>query len=261
VVKSSIPIGTILTLPATGSEMNGFSVISRDSTQEKMAFFSPTAYPRFSILDPEVTNSLPKKQLRNGIVDTFVHVMEQYATYNVGSPLQDRQAEAIVQTLIELAGRVLADEPDYETRASFMWCTTMALNGLINCGVVQDWSTHMIGHELTAFFGIDHAESLAIILPAVWQHQKENKKAKLAQLAERVWGVREGDIDGKADAAIEKTIEFFHSVNMPTRLGDYGITGEQARKVANRFAARDKVVGEHKNITAQQVWEILNLRL
>jgi NADP-dependent alcohol dehydrogenase len=261
VVRSAVALGAVLTLPATGSEMNCIAVISREATQEKLAFVSPKVYPRFSILDPVVTYSLPKKQLRNGLVDIFIHVMEQYATYDVVSPLQDRQAEAIVQTLVELADRILADKPDYDSRASFMWCATMALNSLIGCGVAQDWSTHMIGHELTAFFGLDHAESLAIVMPAVWRHQKHNKLAKLAQLAERLWDVREGNVSEKADAAIEKLVEFFHHLDMPTRLSDYGISGEEVRRVADRFAARGKILGEHNNITHSQVWEILNLCL
>ncbi len=138
--------------------MNCFSVISQKSTQEKLAFGDPRVFPGFSILDPETTYSLPKKQLRNGLVDAFVHVMEQYATYDVGSRLQDRQAEAVIRTLIEIAPDVLGKK-DYDSRADFMWAATNALNGLINCGVIQDWATHMIGHEITAFFGPAHAET------------------------------------------------------------------------------------------------------
>ena len=261
VVKAALPLGDVLTLPATGSEMNCFSVISREGTDEKLAFASPTVYPRFSVLDPEVTYSLPKKQLRNGVVDAFVHVMEQYATYDVFTPLQDRQAEAIVKTLVELAERVIGGEKDYDVRAGFMWCTTQALNGLINCGAVQDWATHMIGHELTAFFGVAHAESLAIVLPAVWQHEKANKRGKLVQLAERIWGITAGNADQKADAGISKTVEFFHSIEMPTRLSDYGIDEGGIKKVVDRFARRGKVLGEHQNIKAQQVGEILELAL
>ena len=241
--------------------MNFFSVISRESTQEKLAFATPYVYPQFSILDPEVTYSLPKKQLRNGIVDAFAHVMEQYATCDVVTPLQDRQAEAIVQTLVEWADRIMADDIDYNARATLMWCTTQALNGLISCGVVQDWSTHMIGHELTAFFGLAHAESLAVVMPAVWQIEKENKKDKLAQLAERVWKVTNGSTEQKADAAISKTVEFFHSVGMPTRLSDYGVSAGDVKKVVERFAARGTVLGENKDIDAEKAGQILSLCL
>ena len=260
-VQSAMPVGAVLTLPATGSEMNGNSVISRDSTNEKLAFISPQVFPQFSILDPETTYTLPKNQLRNGIVDAFVHVMEQYATHSVDSPLQDRQAEAIVRTLIEIAPAVLAEKPDYNARANFMWSATWALNGWINVGVVQDWGTHMIGHELTAFFGIAHAESLAIVLPGMWNHQFDNKKGKLAQLARRIWHVTDGDETSQARAAIEKTEAFFHSVDMPTRLSHYGIDEAGLAKVVDRFTERGTVLGEHQNIAAKEVGEILRSRL
>ncbi len=259
-LQSALPIGAVLTLPATGSEMNCFSVISRNSTQEKLAFGNPKVYPAFSILDPEITYSLPQNQLRNGIVDAFVHVMEQYATYSINTPLQDRQAEAVVRTLIDVAPDVLTKK-DYDSRANFMWAATHALNGIISCGVVEDWSTHMIGHELTAFFGVAHAESLAIVLPGMWQHQFANKKAKLAQLARRIWHVVDGNADTQARAAIEKTVAFFHSVNMPTCLSHYNITKADIEKVVERFRQRGTTLGEHQAIRADQIREILTLCL
>lgn len=259
-LQSALPIGAVLTLPATGSEMNCFSVISRDSTQEKLAFGNPKVYPAFSILDPEITYSLPQNQLRNGIVDAFVHVMEQYATYSINTPLQDRQAEAVVRTLIDVAPDVL-NKKDYDSRANFMWAATHALNGIISCGVVEDWSTHMIGHELTAFFGVAHAESLAIVLPGMWQHQFANKKAKLAQLARRIWHVVDGNVDTQARAAIEKTVGFFHSVNMPTCLSHYNITKADIEKVVERFRQRGTTLGEHQAIRADQIRKILTLCL
>ncbi len=259
VVEGALPLGDVLTLPATGSEMNKNSVISRKSSQEKLPFINPHVFPRFSILDPETTYSLPQKQLRNGIVDTFSHVMEQYMTYNVNAPLQDRQAEAILNTLVEIAPRIKEGVPDYDARASFMWAATQALNGVISCGVAQDWTTHDIGHELTAFYGIDHAESLAVVMPAVWRHQKEYKKEKLAQYAERVWGMTAGTVEEKADKAIEKTIEFFHSLNMPTRLADYGIMDDGIEKIIRRFTERNVALGEHQQIHAPEAGEILQL--
>jgi NADP-dependent alcohol dehydrogenase len=259
-IKSAVPIGAILTLPATGSEMNCFSVVSRDSTQEKLAFGNPLVFPAFSILDPETTYTLPVNQLRNGIVDAFVHVMEQYATYSVNSPLQDRQAEAVVRTLIDIAPDVMS-KTDYDSRANFMWAATQALNGVIGCGVVEDWSTHMIGHELTAFFGLAHAETLAIVLPGMWKHQFEHKKGKLAQLARRVWHVTQGDTDSQAKAAIEKTEAFFHSVSMPTQLSFYNIGKNDIEQVVKRFEHRKTVIGEHRDIQAAQVREILLLCL
>jgi NADP-dependent alcohol dehydrogenase len=260
-VRAAIPVGTVLTLPATGSEMNTFAVISRDSTREKLNFSSPHVYPRFSVLDPETTYSLPRRQLLNGIVDTFVHVLEQYATYNVDTPLQDRQAEAIMATLVEVAPRVLTEDRDYNSRASLMWCAAQALNGLISCGVVQDWTTHMIGHELTAFFGIDHGQSLAVVLPGVLLHQLANKRDKLAQFARRVWDIQEGSTEEKARAAVERTELFFKTMGMATRLSDYGIDADGIGKCVGRFEKRGTVLGEHENITAKEIGEILTLRL
>jgi NADP-dependent alcohol dehydrogenase len=254
-VKAALPIGTVLTLPATGSEANGNSVISRGVTREKLHFFSPYVFPRFSVLDPETTFSLPVKQVRNGIVDAFVHVMEQYITYPARAPLQDRMAEALLQTLIEIAPAALSKTKDYETRATFMWSATLALNTLVGCGVPQDWSTHMIAHELTAFYGLDHAETLAIVLPGVWQYKLTAKKKKLEQYGRRVWNVK------TAKEAILKTEAFFHSIKMPTHLGDYKISAkEAARKVRERFKERDSVFGEHGDITPDAVAKIIASR-
>ena len=248
-------------MPATGTEMNANSVISRKSSDEKLAFASPAVYPVFSILDPETTYSIPKNQLRNGIVDAFAHVVEQYITYDVDTPLQDKQAEAVLQTLVELSERVLAQNKDYNALASYMWCTTQALNGTLSCGTVGDWSTHMIGHELTAFFGLAHAESLAVVLPGVWKHQFENKKDKLAKFGERVWNMKHDTDDENAVLAIEKTVEFFHSVGMPTTLADYNISKEDINKVVSRFEERGTIVGEHQNISHKEVGDILTLCL
>ena len=261
VVKSAISMGTVLTLPATGSEMNAFGVISRLSTTEKLAFGSPHTYPKFSILDPQTTYSLDKKQLRNGIVDTFVHVAEQYATVDLNTALQDKYAEAVFKTLVEIAPAVMSGKKDYDARANFMWCATQALCGLLSCGVKGDWSTHGIGHEITAFFGLAHAETLAIVLPAMWKYEIKNKGAKLAKLAENVYGVKKGSTKQKAAAAIEHTVKFFHSVGMPTSLKAYGITLKDAEKVVNRFADRGSILGENKDIDPKAVRKILRLGL
>ncbi len=254
-VKAALPVGTVLTLPATGSEANGNSVISRKTTQEKLHFYSPHVFPVFSVLDPETTFSLPAKQVRNGIVDAFVHVMEQYMTYPAHVPLQDRMAESLFKTLIEVAPAALKKPKDYEARATFMWSATLALNTLIGCGVPQDWSTHMIAHELTAFYGLDHAETLAIVLPGVWQYKLTAKKKKLEQYGRRVWNVK------TAKEAIVKTEAFFHSMKMPTRFGDYKIDAkEAARKVRERFAERDSVFGEHSDITPDAASKIIASR-
>ncbi|MBN2505432.1 MAG: iron-containing alcohol dehydrogenase [Verrucomicrobia bacterium] len=255
VIQSALPLGAVLTLPATGSESNGNAVISREATREKLALSSKHVFPVFSVLDPETTFSLPRKQVRNGIVDAFVHVMEQYMTYPAAAPLQDRFAESILQTLAEWGPTTLAEPNHYEARATFMWSATMALNTLIGCGVPQDWSTHMIGHELTAFYGLDHAETLAIVLPGLWKHQREPKKAKLEQYGQRVWNV------STADDAIARTEDFFHSLGMPTRFEAYHINpAEAAEKVRTRFAERKTVLGEHRDIGPDAVASILAAR-
>ncbi|MBI9018806.1 MAG: iron-containing alcohol dehydrogenase [Phycisphaerae bacterium] len=252
-LKEAIPFGTILTLPATGSEMNFNSVISRRETQEKLYFGHRCVYPVFSILDPETTYSLPANQLRNGIVDTFVHVMEQYATHDVNTPLQDRQAEAIIKTLIEQADNIMIKKEDYDSRANFLWCATQALNGLIGLGTVGDWLTHGIGHEMTAFFGLAHAETLAVIMPGVWTHFFQEKKGKLAQLARRTWHAT-GDIDTQAQAAIDNTVKFFHSISMPTRLSDYNLSQDAIDTIVNRFQERKKQLVAENSRALNQKW-------
>lgn len=256
--RTAMPLGSVLTLPATGSESNGYAVISRRSSQEKLAFGGEQTYPRFAILDPLTTLSLPIRQVRNGIVDAYAHVMEQYATYPVNAPLQDRQAESILLTLIEEGPRTLKEPGDYDTRANLVWCATQALNGVISVGVPQDWATHMIGHELTAFYGVDHAESLAIVMPSLLRHQQARKAAKLLQYARRVWGVTETDENAAIERGIARTVEFFESLGMPTKLSAYGVSpADAARKVSERLAGRNAKLGEHGDIGPAQVAEIL----
>ncbi|WP_319550211.1 iron-containing alcohol dehydrogenase [Desulfogranum marinum] len=223
-VEGAVPMGTVLTLPATGSEMNCGAVIT--DGEDKLPVFSTFTFPKFSILDPELTYTLPVTQVANGVVDTFVHTIEQYVTYPAEARFQDRTAEGILQTLIEIGKKTVEEPEDYDARANLVWCATMALNGLIGAGVPQDWNTHMIGHEITALFGIDHAKTLAMVQPAVWKVRKEQKKEKLLQYAERVWGITEGDEETRIDAAISKTEEFFQSLGIKTRLGDHDI-GEE----------------------------------
>lgn len=260
-VEDALPIGAVLTLPATGSEMNGNSVITRNSTLEKFAFGSPKVLPQFSILDPECVFTLPDMQVANGIVDAFVHVMEQYLTFNVNSPIQDRFAESILTTLIEEGPKVLANRKDYESAANFMWSATMALNGLIGTGVPQDWATHIIGHELTALHGIDHAQTLAIVLPGIMNFKRENKKDKILQYGKRIWGIDSGSTDEKIDAAIAKTIGFFESVGIRTKLPDYNVSVETIDKITERFKNRKFMFGEKSDIGYLEVKEILTDRL
>ena len=260
-VNKAMPIGAILTLPATGSEMNGNSVITRVSLQEKLAFGSPEVMPRFSILDPECVFTLPDRQVANGVVDAFVHVMEQYLTFDVNSPLQDRLAESILTTLIEEGPKIMANRKDYEAAANFMWCATLALNGLIGAGVPQDWATHMIGHELTAYHGIDHARTLAIVLPGVMQIKRKNKREKILQYGERIWGISSGTEDEKIDAAINKTIGFFESMGIPTTLPEYDVPETTIKKIKDRFEKRGFMLGEKSDIDFNTVEEILSARM
>ncbi len=259
--EKGMPFGTVLTLPATGSEMNSGSVITRKETKEKLAMGGPGLFPVFSILDPQVITSIPERQLANGITDAFTHVLEQYMTYPAGGLLQDRFAESILQTLIEVAPRVLKDPTDYEAAANFMWSCTMALNGLIQQGVPGDWAVHMMGHELTALFGIDHARTLAVIAPSHYKYNFEAKKEKLAQYAERVWNVTEGSIDDKAYAAIEKTEAFFKGLGIDTKLSDYTSEYEgTAEKIGQRFTERGwKGLGEHKSLTPDDAEKIVKM--
>lgn len=255
-VKPALPIGSILTLPATGSEANGNAVISRKERNQKLALSSTTLWPRFAVLDPETTFSLPERQTINGIVDAFAHVVEQYLTYDVNTPLQDRQAEGIMLTLIQEAPKVKADPKNYEARANIMWAATNALNTLIGCGVVQDWSTHMIGHELTVIHGLDHARTLAIVMPSLLRFQKDHKKGKLAQYGRRVWGL-DGTDDHVAEAAISKTEDFFQQTGIKTKLSEYGIEPESCLIAAERVTSRMGPLGEKGNLDQEAIESIL----
>ena len=258
--KKAIPIGSVLTLPATGSEMNYFAVISKKSTHEKKGMGHPLVYPTFSILDPETTYSLPPRQIANGIADAFTHVMEQYMTYPVDAQIQDRFAESIIQTLIEVAPKTLENPTDYEARANFMWAATVALNGFISLGVPQDWATHQIGHELTAFHGVDHARSLAVVLPYLLKIKQESKREKLIQYAKRVWNLS-GTDDELVVGAIQKTGEFYESLGLPIKASEYGVNQETIAKIVKRFEARGVNFGEKADITPTVVAEILEMSI
>ncbi|MGE4587171.1 MAG: iron-containing alcohol dehydrogenase [Mangrovibacterium sp.] len=260
-VHKAIPFGAVLTLPATGSEMNPTAVISRNETQEKISFASPATFPVFSVLDPEVIFSLPDRQVANGVADAFVHVIEQYLTFPVNSPLQDRFAESILKTLAEEGPKILANRTDYDAAANFMWSATMALNGLIGMGVPQDWATHMIGHELTAFHGIDHARTLAVVLPGVMHLRRKEKEAKILQYGERIWDITSGTTDERVDQTIQKTIGFFESLGIKTRLPEYGVPAETISRIADRIKSRGSKFGEKADIGFEEVRLILEDRL
>ena len=254
-----LPFGTVLTLPATGSEMNSGAVISRKETGQKLAMGGPGLFPLFSITDPTVVASLPKRQLANGIVDAFTHVMEQYMTYPTSATLQDRISEGILSTLIEIAPEVMSTPENFELAANFMWCCNMALNGIIQKGVPTDWSIHAIGHEITAAYGIDHARTLAIVLPSMYRYKLEKKELKLAQYGRRVLGLT-GDDRKVAEQAIDHTEDFFRSLGIGTKLSDYDVDNASAFPqscVTSMEKQRTIILGEHKDIRSKDVKSIL----
>lgn len=257
VFESAVPFGTVLTIPATGSEVNSGAVISRSEIEAKRTMGGPLFFPVFSFCDPTVVATLPKRQLSNGIIDAYMHVLEQYLTIPGQNLLQERQAEAILSTLIEIKDVVNHPE-DYDLAANFMLCASHALNGNLRCGVTTDWTTHMIGHELTAKYGIDHARTLAIVGPRLFENQFEHKKEKLAQYGKRVWGLS-GDVESIAEKALEKTEEFFHELNVATRLSEYSKETEGFPEyVQGIFEKRDwTAMGEHQAITPKDVKTIL----
>lgn len=282
-VQVAIPFGTVLTLPATGSEMNCGAVITRNVTRvplpaangssagvsliiksqdDKLVFSNPCVYPRFSILDPTKSFTLPPEQSANGIIDAFVHVMEQYLTYPIDAKVQDRFAEGLLLTLIEEGPKVLSEPDNYAARANVMWTATMALNGLIGAGVPQDWATHMIGHELTALHGLDHAQTLAIILPSLLMQQRDSKREKLLQYASRIWGLRTGSDESRIEQAIARTREFFESLGVATRLGAYGITAEELPPLLAKLEQHGRFpLGERKSLLQENCLAILEQAL
>ena len=261
-VQRALPFGTVLTLPATGSEMNNGGVVTKKATHDKLSFRSPLLYPQFSVLDPSKTFTLPSTQVANGLVDAFVHTTEQYLTYPAQAMVQDRFAEGLLQTLVEIAPQAVAAPDDYDTRANLMWTATLALNGLIGAGVPQDWATHMIGHELTALYDIDHARTLALVLPALLDVQREQKRGKLLQYGERVWNITQGSDDERIDAAIARTRAFFEGLGIPTRLSAYQLGQEAVEAVLKQLEAHGMTaLGEHRDIDLARSRRILEAAL
>lgn len=259
-VTEALPFGVVLTLPATGSEMNSGSVITRHSERAKLFFSNPNVFPYFSVLDPTLTFTLPRKQIGNGVVDAFTHVMEQYMTYPVAGHIQDRFAEGLLATLIEQGPLALKEPENYDVRANIMWCATLALNGLIGSGVPQDWSTHMIGHEITALYGLDHAQTLAIVLPAMLTVRTDDKREKLLQYGERIWNITEGDDDERISASIKKTREFFHAMELKTKLSDYEIPPEGIDAIITQLEAHSMVLlGEKQDVNPAVSRKVLEL--
>lgn len=259
--NQAIPFATVLTLPATGSEMNNGAVITKNETKEKRAFSSPYVFPRFSILDPVFTFTLPKRQIANGVVDTFVHVMEQYCTFPVHGIMQDYFAEGIMKTLLQDGPKALENPEDYDVRASLMWAATFGLNGVIACGVPEDWATHMIGHEITALHGLDHGVTLAIVLPGVMKIMQDEKKSKILQMGERLYNITTGTEQEKIDKTIAATEMFFQRMGINTHLSDHGITQDDIEPIVNRFSDRGWTLGENASVTPEKIRQILTSRL
>lgn len=259
-VGDSVPLASVLTLPATGSEMNCGAVVSRRALGEKFAFQSKANYPVFSILDPEAIYSLPLKQVANGIVDTFAHTLEQYMTVPADgrNMVMDRFAEGLMSTLVTLAPELMVEKRSYDACANYMLTATMGLNGFIALGATEDWATHMIGHELTALHGLDHGVTLAIVHPALLSVMRKEKHAKLVQFAERVWGVSAGTDEQKIDVAIEKLEAFYRSLGIKTRLSEHNIGQSTITEIVQRFTARRWNVGESGYVTPEKVSLILN---
>lgn len=253
--SDTVPMGAVLTLPATGSEMNKGAVISRHETQEKYAFYGN--YPVFSILDPETTFTLPPYQVACGLSDTFVHVMEQYLTTPRQSRLMDRWAEGILSTLVEIAPQIRENQHNYDLMADFMLSATMGLNGFIAMGVTQDWATHMIGHELTALHGLTHGATLAIVFNGTLRTLRKQKYEKILQYGERVWGITQGSDDERIDLTIEKTEGFFRNLGLSTHLSEENIGEETIQEIERRFNERGVAFGEAQNVTGSIAREIL----
>lgn len=248
-IATALPIGAVITLPATGSEVNCAAVVTRKSLQAKLGFGNPLLFPRFAVLDPVKTYTLPPRQIANGVVDAFVHVMEQYVTQPAKAAVQDRYAESLLLTLIETGPQALAHPTDYDVRANLMWAATQALHGAVGAGVPQDWATHMIGHEITALYGLDHAQTLAVVLPNLLDVRRDVKRAKLLQYADRVWGLRTGDEDARIDQAIAQTRAFFEALGVRTRLADYGVGAEAVERIVAQLEAHRMVkLGEDRAV-------------
>lgn len=261
-VTEALPLASVLTLPATGSEMNNGAVVTRLADKAKLPMHSDLVFPQFSVLDPTKTFSLPARQVGNGVVDSFVHVIEQYLTVAGNNPLQDRFAEGLLQTLVEIGEQAVSETDNEEVRANLMWVACLALNGLIGAGVPQDWSTHLLGHELTALYGLDHAQTLAVVLPAMLQVRRDAKRDKLLQYAARVWQLTSGSEEQRIDEAIRRTRAFFEAVGVPTRLADYGLDAACIEPVLQQLEAHGMTtLGEHGDITPEVCRQVLELAL
>ncbi len=251
-IKHALPLGVVLTLPATGSEMNDGAVITNKALTAKLSFLNENVFPAFAILDPTKSYTLPERQIANGVVDAYIHILEQYLTYPIDAMVQDRFAESLLKILIEIGPKALQEPENYTTRANLMWVATLALNGLIGAGVPHDWATHAMGHEITALYDIDHARTLAIVLPAMLQVRQEEKRAKLLQYAERVWDLKDGDEQSRIEQAISLTRNFFEQMGLPTHLRDYGLGEDAIEEIVGQLRRHGMVqLGERRSVTSE----------
>jgi NADP-dependent alcohol dehydrogenase len=257
-IHTALPVGAVVTLPASGSEMNSRAIISRRDFMVKRAIMNSSLFPRFAVLDPTKTYTLPACQTGNGVVDTFVHVLEQYMTYPVGGAVQDRLAEGLLHVLMEVGPKALTDPENYDVRANLMWAATLGLNGLIGAGVPQDWTAHRIGYELTVLYGLDHARTLSVLVPAMLQVRAQGKHHKLLQYAERIWGVVSGSEEERMEEAIQKTKIFFESMGLPTCLGDCGVTNVDVDRILKMLEEHGMVnLGENHDVSLDMMRIIL----
>lgn len=257
--SGTLPVGAVLTLPATGSESNPVSVISSRERHLKIPFANEAARPKFAILDPDTMKSLDKRQLQNGVVDAFTHVVEQYLTLPVNTPVQFGFSEVLMETLIEWGPR-LVEKGDATSREVVMWAANQALNGLIGAGVPQDWSTHMIGHAITALYDIDHARTLSMVMPSLMRFRSAAKKDMLLRYARRVWHIDTADENAAREEAIRRTEAFFRQMGCPVRLSDVApirIVPDDILEHLER--AGQTALGESADIGPKEVKEILVL--
>jgi len=261
-IRRALPVGAVVTLPASGSEMNSRAIISRRNFMVKRAIMDSSLFPRFAVLDPTKTYSLPARQTGNGVVDTFVHVLEQYMTYPVGGAVQDRLAEGLLHVLIEEGPKALTHPENYDVRANLMWAATLGLNGLIGAGVPQDWTAHRIGYELTVLYGLDHACTLSVLVPAMLQVRAQGKRHKLLQYAGRIWGIASGSEEERMESAIHKTRMFFESMELPTRFSDCDVPNVDIDRIIRMLEEHGMVnLGENNDVTLEMMRKILELCL
>lgn len=255
----TVPLGTVLTMSATGSEMNSGAVISCHETKEKYAFYGD--YPVFSVLDPQTLYTLPAKQIAYGLADTYVHVLEQYLTTPGQSRLMDRWAEGILHTVIEIAPKIRENQHDYAVMSEYMLAATLALNDMIRMGVSQDWATHMIGHELTALHSLTHGATLAIVINGTLRVLRDQKRGKILQYGERIWGIADGSEEERIDRTIAANEEFFRSLGLSTRLSEEGIGEATIAEIERRFDAAGVRLGEAQNVDGAMARKILEASL